>query len=299
MLALLAGLTISLGPRVVLLAGDEEYRSEEMLPALAKLLGERHGFRCTVLYSLNRQGEIGPEERARQPGLEALKEADVCVMMLRFRQWPDAEMRFFAEYVQAGKPLIALRTSTHAFDYPADSPSPYATYAWNREGGFGKQVLGETWISHWGQHGVQATRGHVVADHPVTKGVKDIFVPTDVYEAAPPKEATILVRGEVVNGMNSNARSATGRKRTRQGVEQALNEPMMPVVWVRNKVVTCTMGSAQDFENPGFRRLLVNAVKWLSGKSVSGKESVDLVGPYSPSPFGFGTFRRGVKPPAP
>jgi type 1 glutamine amidotransferase len=291
---LLAGLLL-IPKHVVLLAGDEEYRSEEMLPQLAQILTKRHGFKCTVVYSLNGKGEIDPEERRNQPGIEALDTADVCVMMLRFREWPDAQMRHFVDYYRSGKPILAIRTSTHAFNYAADSTSPYKEFA----NGFGKQVLGETWVSHWGNHGSQATRGHIVSSHPVLRGVQDLFGTTDVYEAAPPADAEILVRGEVVAGLKPSNPAASGRKKTAKGVEQELNDPMMPIVWSRrtpNQILTTTMGAATDFLNPGYRRLLVNGVYWLSRLPIPASADVALVGTYEPSAFGFGGFRKGIRP---
>lgn len=296
------------GKHVVLLAGDEEYRSEEMLPQLARILSERHGFRCTVVFSVNKKGEIDPNERHWQPGIEALRDADACVMMLRFRSWPDEQMKEFVDYYLAGKPIIALRTSTHAFDYPAGSTSRYRDYGWGSTqwtGGFGEQVLGENWVSHWGDHGRQATRGVTVAKHPALNGVSGLFGTTDVYEAAPPADATVLVRGEVVEGLGENDPGATNRKKTAQSIEQSVNDPMMPIVWVRdhkneagkvNRVFTSTMGAATDFLNEGFRRLLVNSVYWATDVKVPSRANVDLVGTYAPSPFGFDKFRPGVRP---
>ncbi|MEZ0326262.1 MAG: ThuA domain-containing protein [Fimbriimonas sp.] len=281
------------GKHVVLLAGDEEYRSEEMLPQLAKILAKHHGFKCTVVFSLNEKGEIDPNARGRQPGIEALDSADVCVMMLRFRRWDDAQMKHFVEYQRSGKPLIALRTSTHAFDYPPESQSPYKVYSWRAPEW--KQVVGETWVSHWGRHGSQATRGKIVASHPVLRGVEDVFGTTDVYEAAP-TGVQVLMRGEVVDGMSPGDSPATDKKKTAAGVEQAVNDPMMPIVWVREQVLTCTMGAATDFVNPGFRRLLVNSVYWGAGLPVPAAASVELVGSYVPSRFGFDGFLKDRKP---
>ena len=292
---------------IVLLAGEEEYRSEEMLPQLAKILSKRYGFETTVLFSQNDRDEIDPENQTHQPGLEALDKADICVMMLRFRHWPDGAMKHFVDYYLAGKPIIAIRTSTHAFQYPADSLSPYRDYSWNSKvwpGGFGKQVFGETWVSHWGNHGSQATRAHIVGSHPILNGVDDVFGTTDVYEAAPPAVSHILVRGEVVSGMNPTDEPAAGRKRTASGSEQSLNEPMMPIVWLndpinsakrQNQILTTTMGSATDFLNPGYRRLIVNGVFWGSGLIIPNAANVDLIGKYAPSKFGFGGYRKGVK----
>ena len=292
---------------IVLLAGEEEYRSEEMLPQLAKILSKRYGFETTVLFSQNDRDEIDPENQTHQPGLEALEKADLCVMMLRFRHWPDGDMKHFVDYYLAGKPIVAIRTSTHAFQYPADSMSPYRDYSWNSKvwpGGFGKQVLGETWVSHWGNHGSQATRAHLVGSHPVLTGVEGVFGTTDVYEAAPPEDANILVRGEVVSGMNSSNEPATGLKRTASGSDQFLNHPMMPIVWVRepmnsakrtNRIFTTTIGAATDFLNPGYRRMIINGVFWGISLDVSKAANVDLIGEYAPSKFGFGGYRRGVK----
>lgn len=301
------------GRHVVLLAGDEEYRSEEALPQLAKILARRHGFTCTVLFSVNERGQIDPTATSRQPGLRALAKADLCILMLRFRRWSDEDMKHFVDYYLSGKPLLAVRTSTHAFDYPADSPSRYRKYGWNdREwpGGFGRQVLGETWVSHWGSHGTQATRGVVESErksHPILRGVGPIFVTTDVYEAHPPSDADILMRGQVLDGMLAASPPANGRKRTVAGHEQDLNDPMMPVLWVRrprneagriNLVTTCTMGAATDLLDENFRRLLVNATYWMTGleAKLPARADVGLVGRYEPSAFGFGGYRKGVKP---
>src|SRR6187549_3605857 len=61
------------GKHIVFLSGDEEYRSEEGLPMLAKILAERHGFKCTVLFPINPEdGSIDPTVTTNMPGAEAL-----------------------------------------------------------------------------------------------------------------------------------------------------------------------------------------------------------------------------------
>src|SRR5258708_24906827 len=149
------------GKHIVFLSGDEEYRSEEALPQLAKILSERHGFKCTVLFPIDPgTGIINPNNQTSLPGAEALDSADVIVMSLRFRHWPDEQMKHFVDAYLAGKSIIALRTSTHAFSYSADSKSPYGKFSWDNKswpGGFGRQVLGETWVAHHGAHKKEAT----------------------------------------------------------------------------------------------------------------------------------------------
>jgi hypothetical protein len=293
------------GKHIVFLAGDEEYRSEEALPMLAKILATRHGFKCTVLFPINpADGTIDPLTLTNMPGLAALDSADLCVMGLRFRELPDEQMRHFVDYLNAGKPIIALRTSTHAFKYDHNKTSPYAKFDWlSRDwpGGFGQQVLGETWVDHHGSHGRESTRGVIndlFGDYPVLRGVTDVWVPTDVYSVIHlPKTAQVLVWGEVLSGM----------KPTDPPVEGAKNHPMMPVVWLRDytgergktsKVFTTTMGAAVDLENEGLRRLLVNASYWAVGleMKIPAKANVDYVGDYKPGWFGFGKFKPGLRP---
>lgn len=299
------------GKSIVFLSGDEEYRSEEGLPQLAKILAYRFGFKCTVLFSVNAKGEINPTTQDNEPGMAALDTADLCVMLLRFRHWPDVQMKHFVDYYLAGKPIIALRTSTHAFDYKDAPQSAYAKFGWQSHewaGGFGKQVLGETWVSHWGDHGIEGTRGVIAArDHAILRGVKDLFVTTDVYEAKPPQDAEILVSGQVMSGLHPSDHPSARRKATSSGVEQAVNDPMMPVAWVRNPVnesgkrnlvLTTTMGAATDLLNEGLRRMIINGSLWAVGLGdhVTNQLDVNLVGDYSPTRFGFGGFKKGVRP---
>ena len=294
-----------LGKQIVFLSGDEEYRSEEGLPMLAKILAVRHGFKCTVLFPINPADHtIDPVTLTNIPGMEALDSADLCIMALRFRELPDEQMKHFVDYLNRGKPIIALRTSTHAFSYERNKQSPYAKYDWrNKEwpGGFGQQVLGETWVDHHGSHGKESTRGIInpeFKDHPILRGITDLWGPTDVYTVAHlPSNAHVLVWGEVLSGMNPTDPPVTGPK----------NNPRMPIVWVRqyqgeegkaSTTVTTTMGAAVDLQNEGLRRLLVNAAYWTTGlgQQIDGKADVSYVGGYKPLWFGFGKFAKGIKP---
>ena len=176
------------GKHIVLIGGDEEYRSEESLPMLGKILSQRHGFKCTILFPINKQtGEIDPNEQTNIPGMEAVASADLVIFALRFRELPDDKMKYFVDHVNAGKPLIAIRTSTHAFNYTRNKQSPYAKFDFGSKewpGGFGQQVLGETWINHHGNHKSESARGVIEGlnlKHPILKGVKDIWGPSDVY----------------------------------------------------------------------------------------------------------------------
>ena len=294
------------GKRVVLLAGDEEYRSEEALPMLAQLLAERHGFETVVLFSQDPEsGAIDPGNQTHVPGLHLLDDADLVLLALRFRELPDADMAHFDAYLASGRPLIGLRTSTHAFDYRRDPDSKYAHWTWNADaprGGFGGAVLGDTWVAHHGGHGSESTGGRVeaaAADLPILRGVHDVWGPTDVYTVrALPADATLLLRGLVLAGMDPADPPVTDGR----------NEPAMALAWIRERplpggevqrVFCTTMGAAQDFANEGLRRLVVQACYWGLGLEAAIPASgadVALRSPYVPSAFGFGRHRPGLRP---
>ena len=293
------------GKHIVFLTGDEEYRSEEAGPMLAKILAQRHGFKCTVLFSINSaDGTIDPNTQTNIPGMEALASADLCVLNLRFRELPDAQMKHFVDYLNSGKPIIALRTSTHAFNYTRNKTSPYAKFSYGSKdwpGGFGQQVLGETWVNHHGVHGKESARGIMVEafkSHPILRGVDDIWGPSDVYGVVHlPADAKVLVQGQVIAGMKPSDPPVEGKK----------NDPMMPLVWMRDyknenakisKIVTTTMGAAVDLESEGLRRLLVNACYLTTGleAKIPANADVNYVGEFEPTFFGFGKFKPGVKP---
>ena len=296
------------GKHVVLLTGDEEYRGEEGLPMLAKILSQRHGFRTTVLFSLDPDGTINPKNTQSLSNSSALDSADAIVMLLRFRNWPDEDMARFEKRLNAGVPIVALRTSTHAFN-GLPKGSRWETWNYNNQGGFGKRVLGETWLTHWGRHKVEATRGAIEETqraHPVLRGVQDIFGDTDVYEAYPPADATVLVRGLVLKTLAPDSPPADYRKRrATDKQEQGVNDPPMPVVWTRlhkndagttNRILTSTLGSATDLENEGLRRLVVNGIYWGLGMEVPARADVAYVDEYIPSFYGFEGFRKGLRP---
>ena len=290
------------GKHIVFLIGDEEYRSEDSMPQLAKILAVHHGFKCTVLFAINKEtGEIDPQTLDNIPGLEALKTSDLMVMFLRFRELPDEQMKHIVDYTNSGKPLVGLRTSTHAFNYIKRKDSPYAKYSFRDkefEGGYGRQVFGETWINHYGRHQRESTRGLVakgMENHPIVKGIDDIWGESDVYGITTLSgDSKPLIMGQVLSGMNPDDKPNPDKK-------------LVPVAWTKTytgeagktaRVFTTTMGHSFDLNNEGFRRLLVNACFWAMGMEdkIPDKSKVDFVGRYDPNRIGVGRHKKGLKP---
>ncbi len=294
------------GYRIVFVSGDEEYRSEESLPMLARLLSEHHGFETVVLFSQDPEtGMVDPDNLSNIPGIKQIKDADLLVMQWRFRELPDEDMKVVLDFIESGKPIIGIRTSTHAFNYIKNPSSPYAKWSWKSKepsGGFGREIFGETWIAHHGNHGKQATRGVIAkanSMHPVLRGVKDVFGPTDVYAIRKlPDDALILLNGAVLEGMSSSSAI----------LESPKNNPMHPVAWIRNRPVSqegtqrvfvTTMGAAQDWSSEDLRRLFMNASAWClrleEDIPVTGL-AAEMIGPWAPTSFGFGGYREGYYP---
>lgn len=240
------GVLASIGyaqPHIVFVVGEGEYRSEVTMPALAQVLEEHYDFRTTVLIDDVLQG--GDENNI--DGLDTLETADLLVMYLRFRQLPDDQLALLQKYIDRGGPVLAFRTTTHAFAYEEEDKR--AT-KWNN---FGARELGAPWIYHYG-HGA-STDATIVGNHPILSGVSPAFhVRSWTYHVRPnypPKDAQVLVQGRPV---------------LPEG-ERGGDETVNPIAWTHThsgggRVFTTTMGHPEDFRVSDFRRLIVNGVYW-------------------------------------
>lgn len=291
---------IGAGKHIVFIASDHEYRGEETLPALARIMAKHYGFKCTVVFGVDPEtGNLLPGSSEIR-GLDVLQDADLMVVFMRFINMPDDEMQHFVDYVDRGGPIMGLRTSTHAFKIPADRK--FHAYDWQYPGeefhlGFGRQVLGETWVTHYGTNHEQSSRLEIMpdqADHPILRGVEDMHTVAGCYTADPIEGSVVLAKGIVLNGMDADAPVDTTKE-------------AMPVAWVRTytsksgkdaRIFATTQGASEDILNDGFRRLLVNAHLWCLGmeEQIDANNPIDFVGPYHPTTFSFTEFRRGIKP---
>ncbi len=296
------------GKHIVFIAAEQEYRSEQSMPMLAEILATHHGFNCTVLFGMNEEGLIDPtmpvypkkgNEAAFKPhtipGLELLKKADLVIFKHRLLTLPLDQQQRIVSYLDSGKPIIGIRTANHGFRRPL----PYKIN--------GKQVrigdlLGGTFLEHHGNWHQDSTRGELVGamrDHPILRGVSEIWGPSDVYRTyrrgeSLPKDCTALVYGQPLIG------------REQYGEANPKKIPL-PVAWIKHwqtsqgqsaKVFHSTMGSARDLENPGLRRLLINAAYWCLDLEahIKADSNVTPISNYKPLPSGFNYQKLGVKP---
>ena len=273
------------GKHIVLVSGDEEYRSEESAPMFAKILSERHGFDTTVLFAWSTDGAyIDPNNASGVVGWEKLGLADLMIIGTRMRRLTPETIEHLGAYLNAGKPVIGYRTATHAFkgkESIGDIPA----------GQWGLKILGETWVNHHGKHKVQGARGVIEKgqeEHSILNSVKDVFGPSDVYGVKHLTDKdTVLLRGAVTETLDPASKNVEGPK----------NDPMMALAWLHTYkspdgkaeggAFCTTMGASVDFLSEDLRRLVVNASFHLLGIEVPEKANVDYVDAFYPSFYGF------------
>ena len=298
---------IGKGKHIVFIANDHEYRSEESCPLLAKLLAKHQGFKCTVLFGIDKEGNIKPGAQS-VPNLEVLKEADLLVFFTRFMSLPDQQVQHITDYLERGAPIIGLRTSTHSFN---DQGGNYAKFNFKYKGedysgGFGNQIFGNTWDkekgqSHYGQNHREGGTYTPVASaksNIIMTGVTAFHAYSGSYKSHPPLDATPLLEVQVLNTFESSANINT--KKEKVNVGWARNHYTAPSGTKKDtRVVYTSIGASEDFLDPTARRFLINACLWAVGmeKSITADLNVDLVGGFEPSAYSTGALHRlNVKP---
>ncbi len=232
-------------PHVVFVISEPEYRTSESLPKFAMAELEPRGLRCTLVMGDEKDGNL-------LPGLEALKTADLMFLSARRRALPADQLQLVRDYLEAGKPVVAIRTSSHAFHTRGQHPEGHAE--WQE---FDTAVLGGNYTGH---HGVGPKVSVRAADSAATHSIlAGINVPAIVgngslYKVSPlSASATPLLIGTVPNILEE------------------------PIAWIHSykngRVFYTSFGHVDDFQNPQFNRLMVNAVFWGINRPVTEKSS--------------------------
>lgn len=243
-------------PLVVFVTGDHEYSGEQTLPLLAAELEKNYGMRTKVL-------KTSPDQNGEKdlPGLEVLKDADLAVFFLRWRLLPNEQLKHIDEYLKSGKPVMGFRTTTHAFNFPADDErkrwNAFGQFAFGGPPGWG----GAAKHTHYGHKSTtDVTVIPAAAKHPILTGVDPAFHAASwlyrVQPDYPAKGSTWLLMGKSVNP-------------DKEATEN-------PVAWTwqnewGGKTFFTTLGHPEDFQVESFQRLVVNAIHWELGKPVPKK----------------------------
>jgi len=268
---------------IVFIASDHEYRAEETCPALARILSQHHGFKTTVLFGVDKDGHIKPGS-SNIPGLETLKEADAVVMFTRFLDLPDEQMQHIDDYLQTGKPIVGLRTSSHAFKIPKDKKFSHYSFKSTDpkfKNGFGEQILGNTWEGHYGKNHKQGTRIQLIPsqkENPILRGVGD----------------------------NANTQPLVSMEKD---ADPDPEKPPVACAWTRHyttpegkkgRVFHSTQGASEDILDDDYRRLVINGIFWAAGfeNEIKADANISFVGKYQPTTFTTRNYVKNVKPSA-
>ena len=263
-------------PHVVFVTGDNEYGSEKSMELIAAILESTGDFRVTVLKSVDEQGRYDRHGHSI-PGLRALRDADLAVFFMRFRALPTAQTEEIERYAKSGRPMIGLRTTTHAFKYES---GPLVRL----NDGFGDDWFGQKWIAHYG-HGTTSTAKveSTATEHPILRGVDDEFdLQSWLYimntgKEHLPDDCEVLISGRAI--------------RDQDGQPETFGE-VQPLAWTRElatregnaqRVFYTSLGHPRDFLHGSARKLLVNAIYWGLGR----EDAIPNTGAEVPMPEGY------------
>ncbi len=289
-------------PHIVFVFGDEEYRSEESMPMLGKILHRELKAKISLCYPLDDKGIVNPNVNNNIVGLEALKTADLMVVFTRWRELPREQAKWITDFAESGKPIVGFRTATHTFMYKKDSSLFQLNNDWPAK------VFGQQWITHHGHFDdgqnplTEVYPLNTAAASPVLKGVKPFQAYSWLYH---------------VNGgewkLNGNCELLLEGKslKSQHEMKNQLNlYPITnPVAWTKTytgtsgktaRVFFTTLGHPYDFKNESMRKLALNGIYWALGLEqkipVNGVKA-DFVDPYEPNNSGFGEkFKPNQKP---
>lgn len=285
-------------PHIVFIAGDDEYRSEESMPMLAKIMRKHYGCKVTCLFPLNSKGEIDPNVKEDIPHLDVLKSADLMVVYCRWRALKHEQLKLIAEYAESGKPMAGFRTATHTFKYDQPELKEFND-RWPAK------VFGQKWITHHGHFGDNnelLTNVQLIPDRPsspILRGVEEFKAYSWLYHVqgggdSLPKTADPLLMGTAIKSSHAN--------------RHARFPKMNPVAWTHTytgtsgkpaRVFFTTLGHPYDFKNQSMRRLAVQGFLWAMGREdriPANGSKVDFVGDYDPPGSGINQFRKGRTP---
>jgi nicotinamidase-related amidase/type 1 glutamine amidotransferase len=225
-------------PTIAILLGEEEYQTATTLPKFAaEELGK--DYRVSLVF-------LDEKSKASFPGLEAIHDADVLFISARRRPLPPTEIELIKRHVATGKPVIGIRTASHAFHLRNQQP-PARLADWPD---IDAVVFGGSYSNHHA-HTKQSTiwPRPEAQEHPILKGIAASAFPGGggLYQTSPLKSgATELLRGKV------------------EGVPQE-----EPVAWTFTRAdggrsFYTSLGHPDDFARPEFRTLLKNALAFVA-----------------------------------
>lgn len=281
-------------PHIVFVTGDEEYRSEESMPMLAKLVERELGATTEVLFALDSAGIVNPNVNDNIPGLKALEKADMMVLFTRWRALPDEQAKYILDFAESGKPMAGFRTTTHAFLYKDDSLRQHLNNDWPTA------VFGQQWITHHGHFddghdpltSVMQVEG---ADSPILNGVEPFKAYSWLYHVDGGEWKINPKTKHLLQGKSLRSKHEEGGRLDQFPLTN-------PVAWTNDykgsRVFFTTLGHPYDWLDANMRCLALNGIAWALEKDIpEAGFKTEVIGEYAPNNSGFGEkFKVGKTP---
>jgi type 1 glutamine amidotransferase len=235
--------------RMAMLIAEDEYKTEETLPKFAGQYLGRH-FSITPIFG-------SETDRASIPGIEAIDTADALLVSVRRRPLRAVDLDRIRDFVSKGKPVIGIRTASHAFSLRDKKPDE-GLAVWP---GFDAEVFGGNYTNHYG-NSLKATVSVApdAVSHPILGGLNfDVFSPGgSLYQTAPLAAGShALLFGRVAD------------------------EPEQPLAWTYiradgGRSFYTSLGHVDDFNQLQFATLLSAGIHWACQLKLPTCEEVQL-----------------------
>ena len=205
------------------ISGSKEYKSEPSLQAFRKELGSRYRMSITASWVRDRAENL--------PGFEHVAQADLLLIFARRMKLPEEQMAVIRRHWDSGKPIVGIRTSSHAFGNEDNEI-------------FDRRVMAGNYSGHFGNEPVAVSTAEGAANHPVLKDVGKIES-LKMYKA-----------GEL--GPNATLQNGTIK------AKNATHAVTWTNVYKGGRMFYTSLGVPVDFVNDQFRRMIINAIFWTT-----------------------------------
>ncbi len=281
---------------IVFVTGDEEYRSEESMPMLGKILKRELGAKISIAYSMT-DGIVDPNRVDNIEGLEALQTADMMIVFTRFRALPDDQLQYITDFANTGKPMVGFRTATHAFMYEDDRSMSHMNDEWPT------RIFGQQWITHHGHFAdgndplTRVSLREDKANHSVLRGVEPFDAYSWLYHVQGGDWSVYGDKEFLLEGLSLRSKHQENNRLDQYPMTN-------PVAWTKTfnggRVFFTTLGHPYDFIDVNMRKLALNGIYWALGKEAmipADGVNADFVDEYKPNNSGFGQkFKPNLKP---
>jgi len=209
--------------KLCVISGSFEYDSETSLKIFSEYMTKNHDVEMELIIYKNEDNDVS---------LEPIESTDVLLVFTRRLNTSGKELQRFQDYCNKGKPIVGIRTASHAFQN------------WLV---FDKEVLGGNYQGHYGGGPIAHVEINPDAkDHPILKDITPFDSYGSLYKNIPiADDASLLLTGKT-------------------------EKEFEPVAWTRlshgGRVFYTSLGHQKDFEVNMFLKLLANAVFYVAGR---------------------------------